>query len=624
MPKRFSKFDMALILVVLPYILQIKLALFSFLIFALALMVFKIKPNKFFLTIFTFLGFILVWVLYVEPIKHKFIGLDAILTFLGMLFLVLMVTFRLHGKINVYLILSTFLVLIFSLHYYEAVYTMTYCVFCIYSFLVLYLWHKQKQDLKESISYANKMMLFSLPFVFILFILSPKFDFKSYATSKMKSSRSASGFEGTLSLKNVQALTPSSKKAFELWFESDVPKETNFYFRGSVLYTNKGGFWEAKLNSNYEGKVKTENKFKPIRYSINIFPNGRKWLYSLDYLVKAPDESIQYKDGTLLKNSNINEDYKYTLISKLNSNTLEKNETKNSLLLDYSIAPKLYEEIKHLKLIKNPQERVDHLIEYLSSKKLTYTLDVNRLTKSSPIDEFLFETKEGYCVHFASLFATATQLINIPSRIVTGYLTSKEEQIKNYIFAREKNAHAWVEIYLENKGWIRFEATKLAKGNINLYPKAEGLAYYMEEISLHYRYYLRSLLETLVYYADLLELDFLIEVIEESGTILKSFLGFFFLAILTYLSINIFSPKKRNHEKELNKLLKLLAKHNYIRLNTESIEAFINRVAKEENSRIKEILFEINEHYHDWVYGEKQEAKQAFIKSQKKLQKSWS
>jgi hypothetical protein len=611
MPKEFSKFDIALILVILPYILQLKLALFSFLIFALTLLIFKIKPNKFLLTLFAFLGFIIVWISYIEQFEGKFIGLDIILTFLGMIFLILMTTFRLNGQINAYLILSTFLVLVFSLHYYETIYTMLYSIFCIYSFLVLYLWHKQAQSLKESIIYTNKMILFSLPIVFILFLVFSKLDFKSFATSKMKSSRSATGFEGSLSLKNIGPLVPSAKNAFEVWFEGKTQNQSEFYFRGSVLYADELGYWKTKLDKTVKRKVETSQESKLIRYNINLFPNGRKWLYSLDYIASVPTKILTFSDGTILAKENINEEYTYNLRSNLNSNIYisEKHSKKDSLAISPHIAPKLYKETREISSIQKPQERLDSLIKYLSSKKLTYKLDVDRLKTINPIDEFLFESKEGYCVHFASLFATAAQYVNLPSRIVTGYITSPKQQIDNYIFVREKNAHAWTEIYLEGKGWIRFESTKLATGNINLYQEKEGLFYYTEKLSLYYQYFLHIVQETLLNLAYLLELDFLIEIFDGSGIILKSFLGFFFLIILSYLSIRIFLGNKRTHEKELKKLLKLLKKRGHAKLKGENIETFIKKVSQEKEEKIRKILLEINEHYHDWVYGEKKKLK---------------
>ena len=625
MPKHFSKFDIAIILVMLPSVFQLKLPLFIYLVIAFILLRLNIQFNRFVLFAFAFAGMITVWFSYILQFQGKFMGLDVILTFLGMIFLVLTISFRLNRRINTYLILSTFLVLVFSLHYYEAIYIMSYSIFCLYSFLILYLWDKQAGKLKDAVSYANKMMLYSFPLILLLFLLFPRIDFKSFHNSKIKNQRTASGFDGKISLRNAGPLTPSSKKAFEVWFESDVPDEKHLYFRGSVLYADEFGRFNPRLDKDTKGEPTNIKEINPYRYTINIFPNGKKWLYSLDYLSKASTEIDRYKDGTILTKEKITDNYRYNLISELVSyeNILSKEKQQNSLMINSYMAPQLYNETRYIRKIKKPQERLNALIQYLNKKQLSYKLDVKRLKSITPVDEFLFETKEGYCVHFSVLFTTAAQFVNLPSRIVTGYLTSPKEMYEDYIFVSQKNAHAWSEVYIENKGWIRFEATSLATGNIDLYPKKEGLSSSLEDFALYLKYMIHTIEEGLIDLAFFLDLDFLEDSLEETGVLLQTFIGFSFLAVLLYLLVNVFALKQKEEQKELQKLLKLFKKHGYIKLQGETIEAFLKRVSLEKDKDIKESLFLINDFYHNWVYGEKLEDKKAFKTQMKILKKKW-
>lgn len=88
-----------------------------------------------------------------------------------------------------------------------------------------------------------------------------------------------------------------------------------------------------------------------------------------------------------------------------------------------------------------------------------YNLDVKRVPKNREfVDHFLFETKEGYCTYYATAMAIMLRLEGIPSRYVEGYLA--QEQIgKNTYIVRHKNAHAWVEAFIEPIGWMTFEPT---------------------------------------------------------------------------------------------------------------------------------------------------------------------
>lgn len=120
-------------------------------------------------------------------------------------------------------------------------------------------------------------------------------------------------------------------------------------------------------------------------------------------------------------------------------------ETRLDIALILSIIP-------HLFLLKFP----------MLVLKLSYSIRPKPLDLNHSIDSFLFDKKEGYCVHFASSFALSARMAGIPSRIVTGFKASKKNMVKNYLIIKELDAHAWVELYIKNNGWVRFEPTSSA------------------------------------------------------------------------------------------------------------------------------------------------------------------
>lgn len=77
----------------------------------------------------------------------------------------------------------------------------------------------------------------------------------------------------------------------------------------------------------------------------------------------------------------------------------------------------------------------------------------------SPLDEFLFVTKRGHCEFFASAMAVMLREIGIPSRVVHGYLAHNYNPIIGLYEVRSLDGHAWVEAYIEGKGWMTFEPT---------------------------------------------------------------------------------------------------------------------------------------------------------------------
>jgi hypothetical protein len=97
-------------------------------------------------------------------------------------------------------------------------------------------------------------------------------------------------------------------------------------------------------------------------------------------------------------------------------------------------------------------------MKHFGSGKYYYTLTPN-IDETNDYEKFFFETKSGYCEYYAGMFAILARLQNIPSRIVTGYLAGEYNDLGNFYTFRQSDAHSWVEVYTNDKGWIRFDPT---------------------------------------------------------------------------------------------------------------------------------------------------------------------
>ena len=76
-----------------------------------------------------------------------------------------------------------------------------------------------------------------------------------------------------------------------------------------------------------------------------------------------------------------------------------------------------------------------------------------------PIDEFLFLTRRGFCEHFASAFTVLTRAAGIRTRVVTGYQGGERNDVGDYWVVRQRDAHAWSEVWLGKRGWVRVDPT---------------------------------------------------------------------------------------------------------------------------------------------------------------------
>jgi hypothetical protein len=74
-----------------------------------------------------------------------------------------------------------------------------------------------------------------------------------------------------------------------------------------------------------------------------------------------------------------------------------------------------------------------------------------------PVDEFLFDTREGFCEHYASAFTVMMRAAGLPARVVTGYQGGELNGLGDYYIVRESDAHAWTEVWLRDRGWVRVD-----------------------------------------------------------------------------------------------------------------------------------------------------------------------
>jgi transglutaminase-like putative cysteine protease len=101
---------------------------------------------------------------------------------------------------------------------------------------------------------------------------------------------------------------------------------------------------------------------------------------------------------------------------------------------------------------------IDDVLARFHDEAFYYTLEPPRLG-SNPVDRFLFDTRQGFCEHYASAFAVMMRAVGIPSRIVLGYQGGELNPLGSYLIVRQADAHAWTEVWLPNRGWYRVDPT---------------------------------------------------------------------------------------------------------------------------------------------------------------------
>ena len=117
------------------------------------------------------------------------------------------------------------------------------------------------------------------------------------------------------------------------------------------------------------------------------------------------------------------------------------------------------------------QAMVRRVLTHFNTEEFHYSLDSPLLGRHS-VDEFLFDTRTGYCEHYASAFTVMMRMAGIPSRIVTGYQGGWYNEVGQYLLVRQSDAHAWSEVWFPDLGWTRVDPTaavsplRIARGSL--------------------------------------------------------------------------------------------------------------------------------------------------------------
>lgn len=79
--------------------------------------------------------------------------------------------------------------------------------------------------------------------------------------------------------------------------------------------------------------------------------------------------------------------------------------------------------------------------------------------QGDPVDEFMFLNRRGFCEHYASAFTVLMRAAGVPARVVTGYQGGEFNEVSDYWLVRQRDAHAWSEVWLGDRGWVRVDPT---------------------------------------------------------------------------------------------------------------------------------------------------------------------
>jgi len=205
-----------------------------------------------------------------------------------------------------------------------------------------------------------------------------------------------------------------------------------------------------------------------VNYTVTLEPNGEAWMLALDIPTRLVSDSFMTRDYQLISKKKINDLLRYSTESRL---AYEIGVDESPEYLKIATAYPQQFNPKTIALGKSLAQRfdsnetiIDKVLDMFRRDEFFYTLNPPALGKDN-VDEFLFGTRRGFCEHYAGSFALLMRAAGIPARIVTGYQGGEYNSSGNYLIVRQSDAHAWTEVWLENRGWIRVDPTAAVSPN---------------------------------------------------------------------------------------------------------------------------------------------------------------
>lgn len=308
---------------------------------------------------------------------------------------------------------------------------------------------------------SGTLLMQALPVMLVLFVLFPRVAGPFWSLPKDAHS-GVTGLSESMSLGDVSQLSLSDEVAFRVKFDGEIPPPEQLYWRGPVLWWTNGRDWKNGFQQNRLVKhFNLHPTGDPFDYTVTLEPHNQRWLFALELPAFAPPQSYLTASYQLLANSPIHERMRYQLRSYTHyrADILTSFQHQLALRLPFEKHPRARAlAAQWRQQHQQPEAIVQRALRHFNREPFIYTY-TPPLLRHDTIDEFLFETRQGFCEHYAAAFTVLMRAAGIPARVVTGYLGGNVNPLGDYLIVRQRDAHAWSEVWLAEQGWVRIDPT---------------------------------------------------------------------------------------------------------------------------------------------------------------------
>jgi transglutaminase-like putative cysteine protease len=309
------------------------------------------------------------------------------------------------------------------------------------------------------------LLLQAVPLMLVLFFLFPRIG--PLWNVPLKSQAAKTGVSDFMKPGDISLLSQSDEVAFRVQFEGAIPPRDQLYWRGLVMSRLEDGAWRVLGYRDLPPQLRRPDEpalvGQAVRYSIIMAPTQQNWLYALRYAQPEERRVMSSSDFRLYSPIELQDEYRYRVTSwpgALLEPELSAWRREVELQLPDGDNPRSVQLARDLRTgAQSDQDYVASVLAFFNREEFVYTLQPPLLQGEHSMDQFLFETRRGFCEHYAYAFVVMMRAAGIPARVVSGYQGGEVNPVNRTVIVHQFDAHAWAEVWLPGRGWVRIDPT---------------------------------------------------------------------------------------------------------------------------------------------------------------------
>lgn len=317
--------------------------------------------------------------------------------------------------------------------------------------------------LRAVLRLSARALAMAMPLAVACFLFFPRFGGHFWALPG--GGGATTGLSDEMSPGAIDQLVGDYEPVFRVRFAGALPPPEQRYWRGPVLNEFDGFTWR-RLRRGYVDTPR-EMLGTAVRYRVTLEPTQRHWVFALDTVDRSPRHDVFLShDRQLYRAEPVTDTLVYEASSHVETvargplatlgrryeTQLPEGRNPRALALAHELRRRYADDAAYASAV----------LDWFRDNGLEYTFEP-RPTGLDSVDSVLFDTKRGFCGHFASAYATLMRAVGVPARVVTGYLGGEWNPVGGYLIVRQSDAHAWTEIWLDGRGWTRVDPTAVVE-----------------------------------------------------------------------------------------------------------------------------------------------------------------